>query len=1111
MSRQINNLDQDSSITSADELIGINSSTTAGARFSLSDLRDWFQANLSIPTNISDVLGLQAALDDKASIDHTHTIAQVSGLQNELDSKYDASSAGIIDETIIIGANSVNVLGVVNDAVANITGVSPTDARIPSNVTAGNRLVFTSADGTIGEETPQQFKADLLLNNVDNTADLNKPISSAVQDALDDKLSNTFFTDDKAAQDALISANTAKNGITDEQSAAIVANTAKITYPASDSSKLAGIETGADVTDTTNVWSSLGISTEGRTNYALSERGVFVAIPDSAGNVQQLVTSVSTNQTAISAGGGVAQFTITGVATTVVNVSIVNSIPANWISNTSFSSTTVTLDSDGVGTVNVTVPNYTLTDNTRSFQVQAQVEGAFQAAVTSEVVTQYTTANLLTSVSLSVVNFGNAGVTEALNIVGVANTQFNVELFQVTPAGWIATGALSATSGVLDGNGLSSSITITIPTAQDDTVNRSFRIRVRATSDLTQLAESPVISQVHTQSTAAGNLIVAADAIYSTPNIDFYTSINQGDAPFEIVLNNNATDKTVNPLHTVNIAELHERFNTDDIDNAVTGNFIEFNGTKYRWDYDAGTSALNIWDESFADLQTTGFIDEYVIFRIGNISQVIQPSRTSSQISIEGIDSSSQLGQALIAASAENLANTLYFGNANIQFEKTANFQLNVGSGEYTFTTDDTGEVSVTTNTGSWNLVNIGGWLLLIGNTSYLPGDGRQATVSFGGHSETVTQSGGTIAITDTDLINAIQASGTMAFPNNFIGTSTISFVANPGAPTPPADGSTDYYLHVSDNDGDIVVAMETINIDNQAPTGSIAQTEGAASPADGSTVEFTATFMDAESNPFNYQWQYAQVQEDTQSVTLDGDDLFLSGLELTFDINETLVAGSLTGFVATVTVTLGDITITVTSNTANTITADITGASSLITGGTTLNFVGDVVGDYADIAGETGVTYEFEAANRVTAVWENLPSTLSLPAVGATINLATSSFTIDDDFFGPSISQELTTQLVSIDIADGTTGTKTLTVVFDHVGISDGVGTTDSNTVLSSWSLVVDGDTTYTQDATTAGLGDRQVDDFSEAEVFPGLYRCQVTAVQGDTAPVNSNEIELT
>ena len=60
---------------------------------------------------------------------------------------------------------------------------------------------------------------------------------------------------------------------------------------------------------------------------------------------------------------------------------------------------------------------------------------------------------------LSVINFGNAGVTEAITVTGIQNVNYDLSLVEVTPAGWITSGALSGTTGALDGNGIDSTLT----------------------------------------------------------------------------------------------------------------------------------------------------------------------------------------------------------------------------------------------------------------------------------------------------------------------------------------------------------------------------------------------------------------------------------------------------------------------------------------------------------------------------------------------------------------------------------------------------------------------------------------------------------------------------
>lgn len=85
------------------------------------------------------------------------------------------------------------------------------------------------------------MRTALELGNVDNTADASKPVSTATQTALDLKADQT----DLDATNTAVALNTAKTGITTEQANAIIANTAKRSYPSADETKLAGIEAGA--------------------------------------------------------------------------------------------------------------------------------------------------------------------------------------------------------------------------------------------------------------------------------------------------------------------------------------------------------------------------------------------------------------------------------------------------------------------------------------------------------------------------------------------------------------------------------------------------------------------------------------------------------------------------------------------------------------------------------------------------------------------------------------------------------------------------------------------------------------------------------------------------
>lgn len=97
---------------------------------------------------ISKITNLQTTLNGKANSSHTHTIAQVTGLQTALDGKQAAGSYATTTQL----NNHIN------------------DDDNPHEVTASQ----------VG------------LGNVNNTSDANKPVSTAVQAALDNKVAGTI-------------------------------------------------------------------------------------------------------------------------------------------------------------------------------------------------------------------------------------------------------------------------------------------------------------------------------------------------------------------------------------------------------------------------------------------------------------------------------------------------------------------------------------------------------------------------------------------------------------------------------------------------------------------------------------------------------------------------------------------------------------------------------------------------------------------------------------------------------------------------------------------------------------------------------------------------------
>ena len=260
------------SIAAADLLHIIDTSDSdADKKTTVQALTDWISANGNIKvTGIDDVPGLRAALDGKADIVHTHTVGQVIGLQADLDNKTDLSQAQIIGRNIILNGNSINV-------PSTIGGLQ--DDRIPSTVVVGEYLQFGTIGGGVNNITGDTLKGNLSLNLVDNTTDIAKPVSTLQQTALDTKVNTTTYTTGQAAQDTNITTNAAD--ITTNASAialnttAIATNTSKVSFDSAASTKLAGIEVGADKTDKPNTFDALGISTVGDTDKYLNEQGVF--------------------------------------------------------------------------------------------------------------------------------------------------------------------------------------------------------------------------------------------------------------------------------------------------------------------------------------------------------------------------------------------------------------------------------------------------------------------------------------------------------------------------------------------------------------------------------------------------------------------------------------------------------------------------------------------------------------------------------------------------------------------------------------------------------------------------------------------------------------------
>lgn len=153
---------------------------------------------------MSDVVGLVAALAGKANASHTHAISEISGLQNALDGKQAAGSYVTPAQltTALSGKQDSGDYATRNELTpkADKTYV---DTQLATKQAAGTYATLvngkvpasqlpevapggvTSVNSKTGDVVLS--KSDIGLGNVDNTSDLNKPISTAVQTVLDTK------------------------------------------------------------------------------------------------------------------------------------------------------------------------------------------------------------------------------------------------------------------------------------------------------------------------------------------------------------------------------------------------------------------------------------------------------------------------------------------------------------------------------------------------------------------------------------------------------------------------------------------------------------------------------------------------------------------------------------------------------------------------------------------------------------------------------------------------------------------------------------------------------------------------------------------------------------
>ena len=184
--------------TSADYYRGDKTFATLNkAAVGLTNVDNTSDANKPVST------ATQTALNGKTDTGHAHTIANVTGLQGALDAKEATITTGTTgqyyrgDKTFqtlnktAVGLGSVPDVDTTN--ATNISSGTLGNARLSANIAQLGGLTFTEGDfpqyvgGVVTNRTATQVKTSLSLNNVDNTSDANKPISTLTQAALNAK------------------------------------------------------------------------------------------------------------------------------------------------------------------------------------------------------------------------------------------------------------------------------------------------------------------------------------------------------------------------------------------------------------------------------------------------------------------------------------------------------------------------------------------------------------------------------------------------------------------------------------------------------------------------------------------------------------------------------------------------------------------------------------------------------------------------------------------------------------------------------------------------------------------------------------------------------------
>ena len=264
------------------------------------------------------------------------------------------------------------------------------------------KLLATGSSGTRGEKGEPGTLSDSDRNAIDlNTAKVGITtqqsaaiIANTAKVGITTEQANAIITNTSKVgitteQANAISANTSKVGITTSQASAIVANTAKNSYPSSDSTKLAGIETGAKVnvqadfneTDSNSDAFIKNKPTDTNTTYTVScvdgdnADEEKIRLTDSSGTNDDIVLEAGTGLSIARSGDKITfTNTVTDTDTVLTTEQVQDIVGAMFTSNTETRISATYQDDDG--TIDLVVDDMTADTNTNVGNTDLTLSGS---------------------------------------------------------------------------------------------------------------------------------------------------------------------------------------------------------------------------------------------------------------------------------------------------------------------------------------------------------------------------------------------------------------------------------------------------------------------------------------------------------------------------------------------------------------------------------------------------------------------------------------------------------------------------------------------------------------------------------------------------------------